>query len=145
MINNDMDLDLFMHNSPFPIISGSLSQSNPFNPFHDNFFFISTFNVNGLATAPSVSFKELYNLFFINHIAICDVVVTHLSPKLMKYHSSLMLNYLGFHSVIDPLASACSFGGVLLFLHSSFAAYVQSYTFHSSYLLTVNLYFQKFY
>lgn len=134
---------IFLCEIPLPTVSGSrCSPSNPFNPFHDRSFAIATFNVNGLVTSPSVSFRELSNIFFINRLAFCGVVDTHLSHKLMKHHFSLLPNYSGFYSVIDPLASARSSDGVSLFLHSSFAVHVQSYTSHSSRLLTVDLYFK---
>lgn len=142
MINNNTDFDSFMRNPPSPIIPDSLSHSNPFNPFSDRSFSISTFIVNDLAIAPSISFKELYNLFFINRIAICGVVDMHFSSKHMKFYSSFMSNYSGFYSVIALLVFARSSGGVSLFLYSSFAAHVQSYTSHFSRLLSVDLYFK---
>ncbi|PKY31346.1 hypothetical protein RhiirB3_531541 [Rhizophagus irregularis] len=51
-------------------------------------------------------------------------------------------DYSSFHSDLDSTKHGRSSGGVSLFIHNSLATHVQFYEFHSSHILSVDLYFK---
>ncbi|EXX65236.1 hypothetical protein RirG_135220 [Rhizophagus irregularis DAOM 197198w] len=60
----------------------------------------------------------------------------------MKFLSKRVCDYTSFHSDLDSTKHGRSSGGVSLFIHNSLATHVQFYQFHSSRILSVDLFFK---
>ncbi|EXX64472.1 hypothetical protein GLOIN_2v1786555 [Rhizophagus irregularis DAOM 181602=DAOM 197198] len=86
--------------------------------------------------------EQISSFFSLKHISFGGIVDTHLHPKQMKFLSKRISHYTVFSSDLDTSKQILSSGGVSLFIENPIASHVQDFKFHSSRLLSVDLYFK---
>ncbi|GBB94060.1 hypothetical protein RclHR1_22850001 [Rhizophagus clarus] len=146
MPDNNFNYDSFVHNPPNPVdienlsLHDSLFSSTSLTPPPFNSFNIFSFNINGLKMHSQNKIELLSNFFSLKQIFFSGV--THIHPKQMHFLAKRLSNYTVFSSTLDTSQHVRSSRGVSLFIKSSLASHVHTYTSHSSRLLSVDLYFK---
>ncbi|GBC05574.1 hypothetical protein RclHR1_00630021 [Rhizophagus clarus] len=123
-------------------LQDSLFSSTSTSPLPPNSFNISSLNINGLKTHSQNKIEQLHNFFSLKQISFGGVVDTHLHPKQMHFLSKRLSNYTVFSSSLDTSQHVRSSGGISLFIENSLAPHVHTHIFHSSRLLSIDLYFK---
>ncbi|GBB91144.1 hypothetical protein RclHR1_01830003 [Rhizophagus clarus] len=123
-------------------LQDSLFSSNSLSSPSFNSFTISSFNINGLKMHPYNKIELLNNFFSLKQISFGGVIDTHLHPKQMHFFAKRLSNYTVFSTILDTSQYIRSSGGVSLFIENSLTSHVHTYVFHSSRLLSVDLYFK---